>query len=156
MENLHSNLQRQIFLTKLIQKTCINPDNLPRNKNDRISLHFDSLLSNLNTILLGQYLQKSQMSISKQDLNLLQRSDKHLNSIMINILHSDQPLANTKFNIKDGVLFKNSKVYDETIPRLCLPKNIGREILFKIHNLNNCHISGTNLLTQFNANFYSE
>ena len=48
LDRLNSNVQRQVFLSKLVRKTRVNPESLPRNKKDKISLHFDNLLTNLN------------------------------------------------------------------------------------------------------------
>ena len=125
-------------------------------QNHKICLHFDTLLTNLNSILLGQYLQKENMSIDRSDLNLIQKSDRHLGSIMQKILQGDQPNENTKFVIINDILFKYCKIFDKKVPRLCLPISVSREVLFKIHNLNHCHVGGANLLDQFNANFYCE
>ena len=55
--NLHENTQRQIFITKLVKKAKVNPASLPRGKGDKLSLNFNDLLSRLNTVLVGQYLQ---------------------------------------------------------------------------------------------------
>ena len=90
INELHSNVQRQIFLSELVRKTHVNPESLPRNKKDKISLHFDTLLSNLNSILLGQYLQKENMSINISDLILIQKSDRHLGAIIQKLLQENQ------------------------------------------------------------------
>jgi hypothetical protein len=36
-----------------------------------------------------------------------------------------------------------------------LPDFLGRKVLSKLHAQNHCHLGGTNLLMQFNTNFYS-
>ena len=75
---LHDNTQRQIFITKLVKKAKINPASLPRGKNDKLSLNFNDLLGKLNTVLIGQYLQKENLGITKSDIILIQDSDNKL------------------------------------------------------------------------------
>ena len=54
---LHTNTQRQVFITKLVRQARVSPSNLPRDKNNKLLLNFNPLLARLNTILVGQYLQ---------------------------------------------------------------------------------------------------
>ena len=72
ISQLHNNTQRQIFITKLVKQAKINPASLPRGKNDKLLLNFNDLLSKLNAVLIGQYLQKQNLSISKSDMILIQ------------------------------------------------------------------------------------
>ena len=69
-------------------------------------LHFETLLSNLNSILLGQYLQKENMSIDRSDLILIQKSDRHLGAIIHKLLQENQQNVNSKFVLLNNVLFK--------------------------------------------------
>ena len=78
ISQLHNNTQRQIFITKLVKQAKINPASLPRGKNDKLLLNFNDLLSKLNAVLIGQYLQKQNLSISKSDMILIQNSDSQL------------------------------------------------------------------------------
>ena len=94
------------------------------------------------------------MSIDKSDLILIQKSDRHLGSIMQNLLQENQPNENNKFVMINDIRFRHCTIFNEKVPRLCLPISLGREVLFKIHSINHCHVGGTNLLEQFNAIFY--
>ena len=149
ISQLHNNTQRQIFITKLVKQAKINPASLPRGKNDKLLLNFNDLLRKLNAVLIGQYLQKQNLSISKSDMILIQNSDSQLVKIKERIEKNDEH-SNDKFCIIQDILFKNSIMFDEIVPRLCLPAFLGREVLSKLHARNHCHLGGVNLLTQFN------
>ena len=58
-ENSHESLQqKQIFLTKLIQKSGVQINGLDHTKKGAIKMNFYRMLGNLNSLLLGQYLMK--------------------------------------------------------------------------------------------------
>ena len=154
ISHLHTNTQRQIFISQLVRKTKVSPANLPRDKKNKLLLNFNELLSKLNGVLVGQYLMKNNLNISKDDMMLIQNSDMQLMKIKEKIEKND-PNLNSKFCIIQGILFKNAMVFNEIVHRLCLPDFLGREVLSKLHARNHCHLGGTNLLMQFNANFYS-
>ena len=116
--------------------------------------NFNDFLGKLNAVLVGQYLQKENLGISRSDIILIQDSDSKLVKIKEQIEINDNHL-NDKFCIIRDVLFKNSILFDEIVPRLCLPAFLGREVLSKLHERNHCHLGGVNLLTQFNANFFT-
>ena len=105
---------------------------------------------------MGQYLQKENMSIDRSDLILIQKSDRHLGAIIHKLLQENQQNVNSKFVLLNNVLFKNCIIFNEQVPQLCLPLSLGKEVFFKIHNANHCHVGGNNLLEQFNAIFYFE
>jgi hypothetical protein len=102
--NLHNNTQRQIFITKLVKQANINPASLPRGKNDKLLLNFNDLLGKLNAVLIGQYLQKLTLSISKSDMELIQNSDLQLVKIKERIEKNDTHL-NDKFCLIQNILF---------------------------------------------------
>ena len=67
LENSHESLQqKQIFLTKLIQKSGVQINGLDHTKKGAIKMNFYRMLGNLNSILLGQYLMKTGLSITKK------------------------------------------------------------------------------------------
>ena len=57
-------------------------------------------------MLIGQYLQKQNLSISKSDMILIQNSDSQLVKIKERIEKNDEHL-NDKFCIIQDILFKN-------------------------------------------------
>jgi hypothetical protein len=105
-------------------------------------------------VLIGQYLMKQNLSISKDDMVLIQNSDLQLMKITEKIANNDQHL-NDKSCIIQDILFNNLIVFNEVVHRLCLPEFLGHKVLSKLHAQNHCHLGGANLLMQFNTNFYS-
>ena len=106
---------------------------MPGGKGDKLLLNFNELLGKLNAVLIGQYLQKRTLSISKSDMELIQNSDLQLVKIKERIEKNDTHLID-KFCIIQNILFKNSVIFDEIVPRLCLPSFLGREVLSKLHS----------------------
>ena len=97
---------RQIFITKLVKQANVNPASLPRGQGDKLLLNFNELLGKLNAVLIGQYLQKQTLSISKNDMELIQNNDLQLVKIKERIEKNDAHL-NGKFCMIDNILFKN-------------------------------------------------
>ena len=60
--------ERQVGVTALIQKAEINSAFLPTNVKGKVKFEFRSLLNNLNSVLLAQYLQKNNNCLSKEDV----------------------------------------------------------------------------------------
>ena len=154
ISQLHTNRQRQVFLTKMIRQAKVSPTSLPKDGKNKLLLNFSPLLERLNTILCGQYLQKSLLGLKIEDLEKIQNADPTLSSIKNKILERDSNL-NQRFIIKQGILYKNSLIFDQIIPRLCLPEFLGSEIIHKLHHLNRFHLGGINLEKQFKSNFYT-
>ena len=88
ISHLHTNTQRQIFISQLVKKAKVNPANLPRDRRDKLLLNFNNLLSKLNGVLIGQYLMKQNLNISKDDMVLIQNSDLQLMRIKEKIAHN--------------------------------------------------------------------
>ena len=57
--------QKQIYLTKLVEKSGVQINNLEYMKKGVSKMNFYKMLENLNSLLLGQYLMKSGLSIIK-------------------------------------------------------------------------------------------
>ena len=113
-----------------MRQANVNPASLPRGKGDKLQLNFNELLEKLNAVLIAQYLQKQTLSISKHDLELIQNNDLQLVKIKERIEKNDEHL-NGKFCIIDNILFKNTIIFDELVPRLCLPAFLGERSTFK-------------------------
>ena len=109
----------------MIQKANINSAFLPTNVKGKVKFEFRSLQDNLNTVLLAQYLQKSNNCLSKEDVAELQRSDPVLRNI-IDRLSKDMQV-DEKFVIKDKILFKLSLVYGIQVFRVS-----GLRVLIKV------------------------
>jgi hypothetical protein len=50
LAGLDTNVQRQIYVTRLVKQAKVDPINLPRNKKNKLLLNFDDLLNKLNSI----------------------------------------------------------------------------------------------------------
>jgi hypothetical protein len=66
---------KQIKITSLVKQAWINVNLLKLNKNGTVKMDFYRMQNNLNQILLGQYVMKSGLHLSKADLREIQISD---------------------------------------------------------------------------------
>ena len=117
--------------------------------------NFDKLVANLNGILVGQYLIRSNLQLTNDDLSGIQQGDKHLYAIIDRLQTNNQTKSDSKFILRNNVLFKESIIYDQVIYRLCLPQFLALEVLTKLHFRNSAHLNSENLKTQFSNNFYT-
>ena len=60
---------KQIYITRLVEQAGINVNMLKLLKNGAVKLDFYKMQSNLNQILLGQYVMKNGLNLNKDDLN---------------------------------------------------------------------------------------
>ena len=144
--------EKQVRITSLIRETGVQSIFLPKDVKGKLKFDFHRLLDNLNTILVAQYLQKTENCLSKDDIIELQQSDPVLKDIIDKVINEEQ--VNDKFIVKDRILFKLSLMYGVQIFRLCLPLNLAREILFILHNNKSAHLGTTNLRLKFRSNFW--
>merc|ERR1712055_1098539 len=148
---------RQIYVSTIMDKVKVKGNYLPRDKRDKPKFPYNKLLENLNTIILSQYLIKTNMALSKSDIVELQTSDPYLSNIIKQLENFDQDdKLNEKFVLQDKILFVIMTVLGEQVMRLCLPAYVCNHILTNLHENNRCHVSTNNLLDQFNANFWSK
>ena len=110
--------------------------------------------NNLNQILLGQYVMKTGLQLSKDDLREIQISDPTLFKIISNMETQNLNILN-KYEIVKETLYLTTEVYGQQVYRLCLPNFLGQEVLQKLHFLNDSHLTPDNLLRMFNTNFYT-
>ena len=105
---LHSYQEKQVYISSLIHATSVQPGFLPRDAKGKIKFDFSRLLDKLNTIMLSQYLQKSNNCLQKKDIITIQSADQQLFEI-IKKLNKGQKV-NEKFVLREGILFKLSLV----------------------------------------------
>merc|ERR1711873_336616 len=74
--------EKQVQITSLIRETGVQSIFLPKDVKGKLKFDYRRLLDNLNTILVAQYLQKSENCLSKDDVLELQRSDPVLKDIV--------------------------------------------------------------------------
>merc|ERR1712030_217194 len=141
--------------SSIIDQAKVKPEYLPKSKANKPIFPSNKLLENLNTIILSQYLIKTNMALSKSDIVEIQATDPYLYDIIKKIENQDDKLQE-KFVIQDKILFVVMTVLGETVLRLCLPTNMCNHILTNLHENNRCHVTANNLLDQFNANFWSK
>ena len=110
-QGLHSKQSRQIYICSVMQSARVQEENMPRDKNNRKSFPFNSLLSKLNSIILGQYLIKTDMCISPQDVTEIQSTDPYLNEIRTRLGDNyETKSVNNHFVLHKDLLFRNSLV----------------------------------------------
>ena len=93
------------------------------------------------------------MALQGADIKLIQEADSFLNNLIQKVRQSDSGEFKS-FVLKNNSLFKIVTVLGERVLRLCLPSFLGVELIQKLHSSNNLHLSGGQLLAQFNMNFY--
>ena len=83
---LHSKQARQLYVTSVLQTARVQGEFMPRDKHNKIHFPFnDHFLSKLNSIILGQYFIKGNMSVSTQDILEIQKNDPFLNGIRLEL-----------------------------------------------------------------------
>ena len=148
---------RQIYVSTIMDKAKVKSNYLPKSKSNKPKFPYNKLLENLNTIILSQYLIKTNMALSKSDIIEIQTTDPYLSDIIKQLENFNQDdKLNEKFVIQDKILFVVMTVLGETVLRLCLPNYMCNHILTNLHENNRCHVTTINLLEQFNANFWSK
>ena len=144
--------EKQVRITSLIEKVGVHSVFLPKDVKGKLKFDFHRLLDNLNTILIAQYLQKTQNCLSKDDIIELQQSDPILKDIINKVITEEQ--VNDKFIVKDRILFRLTLIYGVQIFWLCLPMNLAREVLFILHNHKSAHLGTNTLILKFRSNFW--
>ena len=64
---LHDTQSKQLYVCSLMQTANVKEEYLPRDKNNKKTLQYNSLLNKLNSIILGQYFIGNNMTISAKD-----------------------------------------------------------------------------------------
>ena len=113
-------------------------------------MDFHKMQYNLNQILLGQYVMKTGLQLSKDDLREIQTSDPTLFKIISNMEKSNLDILN-KYEIVNKTLYVTTEIYGQKVYRLCLPNFLGLEVMQKLRS----HLTPDNLLRMFNTNFYT-
>merc|ERR1712055_452151 len=148
---------RQIYVSTIMDKVKVKGNYLPKDKRNKPKFPYNKLLENLNTIILSQYLIKTNMALSKSDIVEIQTTDPYLSDIIKQLENTNEDdKLDQKFVIQDKILFVVMTVLGEPVMRLCLPAYVCNHILTSLHENNRCHVTTNNLLEQFNANFWSK
>ena len=151
---LHDTKSKQLNVCSLAQTAHIREECLPRDNKNRKTFHYEDLVGKLNSIVLGQYLIRGNMSISPADIKEMQDNDQYLRDIRLQ-LQGDPRKVDSHFVVIRNLLFKQDLVFGEQLHRLCLPPLICENILHILHDCSKAHISRINLINQYNANFYT-
>ena len=139
--------------TKLCHMAKIPPNCVPSHPSGQISFDKGNLLSNLNGILLGQYLFKNKLNIDIQVLAEIQAKDDYFTKIIANLkkhTHKD----NSYLLDHENILFRKSRVYNQVIHRLCLPAYLAKQVLTNLH-ARKFHPSKSTLLQMYNSVFFT-
>ena len=143
----------QVMATKLCSMAKIPPNCVPSHPSGQTSLDKGNLLSNLNGILVGQYLFKNKLNIDIQVLAEIQAKDDSYTKIIANLkkhTHKDNSFVLDHENI----LFKKSRVYNQVVHRLCLPVYLAKQVLTNLH-ARKFHPSRSTLLQMYNSVFFT-
>ena len=97
-------------------------------------LNFKKQRHKLNNILLSQYMISNGHMINQADLQQIQNTDRFVAALKQGCLNGHQG-----FLLKNGVLYKKSKVLGQEIYKLVLPEGLSRQVLFSIHLKNETH-----------------
>merc|ERR1711891_19328 len=140
-DQLFTTKSRQIYVTTLVDKAKVKSNFLPRDKRNKPKFPYNKLLENLNTIILSQYLIKTNMALDKSDVVELQTSDPYLSNIIKKLeKFGPKKELNEKFMVQDQLLFVVMTILGEQVLRLCLPAYVCNHILRNLHEHNKCHV----------------
>ena len=132
----------------------IDPIQFFDKKKQKSVCHFTSHRHILNQILLGNMLAKSQGIFSKSMMMSAQKED--FDDIIRKLKELPANSSFDDFVLKSGILYKKKILLGKEHLRLCLPKNIAQEIVFRLHNVKNYHFSTDKMLRLFAMNFYCQ
>ena len=76
LNSIHNNQQKQIYITKLVKQAGVNLIHLPHDNKNKLTLNFQKMLANLNSILLSQYSQKSNLQLTTNEMVQIQETDE--------------------------------------------------------------------------------
>ena len=108
----------------------------------------------LDKLLLDQYLLKSGLNLTKNDLTEIQSADSKLSKTITEMKRQNITILGD-FELHGGILYKIKTIYSQKCFRMCLPGFLGREIYNKLHHKNEAHLTIDNLKTLFESNLYT-
>ena len=149
-----TNMEKEEQISFLSHMAQIDKSQFYNKKKDRYICHFTSHKRILNQILLGNQLAKSQGIFSQEMMKAAQLED--FEEIILRLKDSPPNTVFDNFVLKSGILYKSKMLLGKPHLRLCLPKNLSREIVFRLHNLQNFHFSKEKMIKLFTLNFYSK
>ena len=144
--------EKQEKISYLAQKANIGPEMFKEKNTQKLKCHFAQHKDILNKILLGNQLSKSNGIFSKDFMISAQNED--YKEIFQKLKNQPEKSCFKDFTLKAGVLYKKNILLGKDHLRLCLPSTLCREILFRIHNIYDFHLSKDKMIKLFNLNFY--
>ena len=107
----------------------------------------------LNNLLLGASLAKSCGILNHQ---LIADDQKFEYQDLFNKLQAKDSPEHAHFMIKKGCLYKKSLIFGQTHLRLVLSDNLTRDLILRLHNQKNFHLSNSKIIAIFNQTFYNK
>ena len=144
--------EKEEHISCLANFAQIDPNQFFDKKKKKPMCHFTSHRQILNQILLGNMLAKSQGIFSRSMMMSAQQDD--FDDIIKNLKELPTHSSLDDFVLKSGILYKQKVLLGKEHLRLCLPKNIAQEIIFRLHNVKNFHFSADKMERLFAMNFY--
>ena len=75
--------------------------------------------------------------------------------MIITLTNSPEAMRDKGFQLQHGILYKQGKSFGQHYLRLCLPQEVCKDVIFKMHNLQNMHFSANTTQVLYSANFYT-
>ena len=72
----------------------------------------------------------------------LQKSDPVFRQMIITLNNSPEAMQDKGFQLQHGILYKQGQSFGQSYLRLCLPQEICKDVIHKMHKLNkkaSCH-----------------
>ena len=154
---LHDTKSRQIYVSSLKEAAQVQEQFMPRDNNNRKKFPYTQLITQLNSIILSQFLIKNNMHIGPQEIIEIQESDNFLFEIRKQLRQEyGTKKVDGRFILHKGILFKSYTVLGQEVWKLALPEYLCSNILRTIHDSTKAHISRDNMVSQYNCNFYTK
>ena len=100
--------QKQIYLTNLVVRAKIDVHNLELIKGGQVKMNYYKMLDNLNQLLLGQYLLKSGLNLTKNDLTEIQSADSKLSKTITEMKRQNITILGD-LKLHGGIFYKIKK-----------------------------------------------
>ena len=125
---------------------------ITKSEDTPIQFNLDRL--QINKILISQALSKNNGIFNKDIMIGLQKSDPVLRQIIFNLHNSPEEMQDKGFQLQNGILYKQGKSFGYSYLRLCLPQEICKDIIYKMHPLKNMPFSAGTTQVIYLANFH--
>ena len=75
--------------------------------------------------------------------------------MIITLNNSPEAMQDKGFQLQHGILYKVGRSFGQSYLRLCLPQEVCKDVIHKMHNLHNMHFSANTTQVIYSANLYT-